>query len=87
MAGIQGARETTSRELSHGARCAGAVPQLLRTRGGGTAIYEDLIDLFEQSAATGTPIRQIVGEDPVEFIETFVRNNRRVSGSSGSGSG
>ena len=42
--------------------------------GGGTAIYEDLIDLFEQSAANRTPIRQIVGEDPVEFIETFVRN-------------
>ena len=44
------------------------------TGGGGTALYEDLIDLFEQSAANGTPIREIVGEDPVEFIETFVRN-------------
>jgi DNA-binding ferritin-like protein (Dps family) len=44
------------------------------TGGGGTALYEDLIDLFEQSAANGTPIRQIVGEDPVEFIEAFVRN-------------
>ena len=44
------------------------------TGGGGTAIYEDLIDLFEQSAASGTPIREIVGEDPVEFIEAFVRN-------------
>jgi DNA-binding ferritin-like protein (Dps family) len=44
------------------------------TGGGGTAIYEDLIDLFEQSAANGTPIREIVGEDPVEFIEAFVRN-------------
>ena len=42
--------------------------------GGGTSIYGDLIDLFEQSAANGTPIREIVGEDPVEFIETFVRN-------------
>ena len=38
------------------------------------AIYEDLVDLFEQSAADKTPIREIVGEDPVEFIETFVRN-------------
>ena len=37
-------------------------------------MYEDLVDLFEQSAANGTPIREIVGEDPVEFIETFVRN-------------
>jgi DNA-binding ferritin-like protein (Dps family) len=44
------------------------------TGGGGGAIYEDLVDLFEQSAANGTPIREIVGEDPVEFIEAFVRN-------------
>jgi len=42
--------------------------------GDGTAIFADLLDLFEQSAANRTPIRQIVGEDPVEFIETFVRN-------------
>ena len=42
--------------------------------GDGTAIYADLVDLFEQSAANRTPIRQIVGEDPVEFIETFIRN-------------
>src|SRR6266536_259720 len=33
MAGIQGARETTSRELSHGGRCAGAVPEVLRDGG------------------------------------------------------
>ena len=44
------------------------------TGGGGTAIYEDLIDLFEQSAADGTPIREIVGEDPVEFVEALVGN-------------
>ncbi|MFC4535254.1 DUF1048 domain-containing protein [Sphaerisporangium dianthi] len=44
------------------------------TGGGGIAIYEDLLDLFEQSAANRTPIREIVGEDPVEFIEMFVRN-------------
>ena len=42
--------------------------------GDGTAMYADLIDLFEQSAANGTPIREIVGKDPVEFIEVFVRN-------------
>ncbi len=34
----------------------------------------DLTDLFEQSAADGTPIRDIVGDDPVEFAETFMRN-------------
>ena len=44
------------------------------TGAGGVAIFEDLIDLFEQNAADGTPIREIVGEDPVEFIEAFVRN-------------
>ncbi len=37
-------------------------------------MFEDLADLFEQSAATGTPVRAIVGEDPVEFAETFLAN-------------
>lgn len=37
-------------------------------------MMEDLVDLFEQSAANGTSIREIVGEDPVEFIETFLQN-------------
>jgi len=27
-------------------------------------MFEDLLDLFEQSAANRTPIREIVGEDP-----------------------
>ena len=34
----------------------------------------DLADLFEQSAADRTPIREIVSDDPVEFAETFMRN-------------
>ena len=38
------------------------------------SMFDDLIDLFEQSAANRTPIREIVGEDPVEFIDAFVRN-------------
>ncbi|MGN8020105.1 DUF1048 domain-containing protein [Phyllobacterium sp. 22229] len=37
-------------------------------------MLEDLADLFEQSAANGTPVRAIVGEDPVEFAETFLQN-------------
>jgi DNA-binding ferritin-like protein (Dps family) len=37
-------------------------------------MLEDLADLFEQSAAGGTPIREIVGDDPVEFAETFLQN-------------
>ena len=38
------------------------------------SMFEDLLDLFEQSAAKGTPIREIVGEDPVEFLKAFVQN-------------
>ena len=38
------------------------------------AMFEDLADLFEQAAANGTPIVEIVGADPVEFVETFARN-------------
>ncbi|MFC9350547.1 DUF1048 domain-containing protein [Arthrobacter sp. NPDC057013] len=37
-------------------------------------MLEDLADLFEQSAASETPIREVVGEDPVEFAETFLQN-------------
>ena len=36
------------------------------------SMFEDLADLFEQGAADGTPIREIVGEDPVEFVEAFL---------------
>jgi DNA-binding ferritin-like protein (Dps family) len=39
-----------------------------------TAILEDLIDLFERAAADGTPIRDIVGEDPVEFADALIAN-------------
>ena len=38
------------------------------------SMLEDLADLFEQAAADETPIRSVVGEDPVEFAETFLRN-------------
>ncbi|MET8868175.1 DUF1048 domain-containing protein [Nonomuraea sp. NPDC004580] len=37
-------------------------------------MLEDLADLFEQSAVSGTSVREIVGDDPVEFAETFLRN-------------
>lgn len=40
-------------------------------------MLEDLVDLFEQAAADGTPIRQIVGENPVEFIDGFLQNYAR----------
>jgi DNA-binding ferritin-like protein (Dps family) len=38
------------------------------------SMFEDLADLFEQSAADGTPIREIVGENPIEFVEAFAQN-------------
>ncbi len=56
-----------------------AVQRYLMYAGGGdgagvVTMYEDLVDLFEQSAASGTPVREVVGDDPVEFVEAFVAN-------------
>ncbi|GAA1865593.1 hypothetical protein GCM10009836_52480 [Pseudonocardia ailaonensis] len=36
-----------------------------------TTMVTDLADLWERAAADGTPVREIVGADPVEFAETF----------------
>lgn len=36
----------------------------------------DFTDLFERAAADGTPVRHVIGEDPVEFAEDFVRSYR-----------
>ena len=38
------------------------------------SVFEDVADLFEQAVADGTPIREIVGDDPVEFVDALVRN-------------
>ena len=38
------------------------------------SVFEDVADLFEQAAADGTPIREIVGEDAAEFVDALVRN-------------
>ncbi|MGO4691701.1 DUF1048 domain-containing protein [Glaciibacter sp. 2TAF33] len=37
-------------------------------------MLEDLADLIERAAVDGTPIRDIVGDDPVEFADTFIEN-------------
>ena len=37
-------------------------------------MLDDLADLFESAAADGTPVRDLVGDDPVEFAETFLAN-------------
>ena len=36
-------------------------------------MFGDLADLWERAAADGTPVREIVGDDPVEFAETFAQ--------------
>lgn len=42
--------------------------------GGPVEMFEDLADLFEQSAAGGTPVRDLFGHDPIEFVEMFMNN-------------
>ena len=37
-------------------------------------MLDDFADLVEQGAAAGTPVREIFGDDPVEFAESFLRN-------------
>ncbi|MCU0277673.1 MAG: DUF1048 domain-containing protein [Candidatus Nanopelagicales bacterium] len=41
------------------------------------SLFEDVADLFERAAADGTSIRQIVGDDPVEFVDDLIRNYRK----------
>ncbi|MEO8528383.1 MAG: DUF1048 domain-containing protein [Pseudolysinimonas sp.] len=38
------------------------------------AMLDDLADLLEQNVASDTPIRDVVGTDPVEFADTFMQN-------------
>ena len=33
----------------------------------------DHVELWERAAADGTPVREIVGDDPVEFAEAFAQ--------------
>ncbi len=37
------------------------------------AMVTDLADLWERAAIDGTPVRAIVGEDPVDFAESFAK--------------
>jgi DNA-binding ferritin-like protein (Dps family) len=36
-------------------------------------MFGDFADLWERAAADGTSVRVIVGEDPLEFADTFVQ--------------
>ena len=35
--------------------------------------YTDLADLWERAAVDGTPVRDIVGDDPADFADTFAK--------------
>ena len=37
------------------------------------AMWSDFADLWERAAADGTPVRAVVGDDPVDFAQTFVQ--------------
>lgn len=37
-------------------------------------MFDDLADLFERAAVDGTRVIEIVGDDPVDFVETFKAN-------------
>lgn len=39
-------------------------------------MFKDLADLLEQAAADALPIRELVGENPTDFIETFLDTYR-----------
>lgn len=38
-----------------------------------TRMFTDLADLWETASVDGTPVRAIVGDDPIDFAETFAR--------------
>jgi DNA-binding ferritin-like protein (Dps family) len=40
---------------------------------GSLTMMSDFVDLWERAVADGTPVRAIVGEDPVEFADAFVQ--------------
>jgi len=51
------------------------------------SMFEDLADLFEQSAADGTPIRESWGKTPWSSSKRSSGITRRGSGEAGSGNG
>jgi DNA-binding ferritin-like protein (Dps family) len=89
LAAVQGAHTTTSENYRTTVEALERYLMYFGPADGDSAasMFEDLADLFEQAAADRTPIREIVGEDLMEFIETFLQNYPGVSGSSGSANG
>jgi DNA-binding ferritin-like protein (Dps family) len=58
---------------------AGAIDRYLMVAGGVTdgdtivRMYDDLADPWERAAVDGTPVGDVVGDDPVEFVEAFAQ--------------
>jgi len=59
---------------------ASAVERYLMSSGGVpndgallVTMFHDLADLFERAAVDATPVRDLVGDDPVEFVTEFVK--------------
>jgi len=89
MERVAGSLEQKKQYRRHGARiealpepygaAAKAVQRYLMYYGGVTdgdtlvTMTGDVADLWEGAAADGTPVRAIVGDDPVEFAETFAQ--------------
>lgn len=66
---LPGAYRSTAKALHRYILASGTVTD------GDTIItmFGDFADLWEQAAADGTSVRDIVGEDPSEFAETFAQ--------------
>jgi DNA-binding ferritin-like protein (Dps family) len=62
------------------AKVAGAMHRYFLYYGGITdgdtlvTMIGDLADLWERAAVDGTPVREIVGDDPIGFAEDFARS-------------
>ena len=54
-----------------GTSCTTAAPSWMREAS--LTMMGDFVDLWERAAADGTPVRAIVGDDPVEFADAFVQ--------------
>jgi DNA-binding ferritin-like protein (Dps family) len=37
-------------------------------------MLEDLVEIFEHGTRNGTPVREIVGDDPVQFTDDFLKS-------------
>ena len=80
-----GPHRGAARAVPHRREGGAPVPHVLgghrRRRHRSSQMFGDLADLWERAAADGTPVREIVGDDPVEFAETFAQATRASSGS------